>query len=243
MTNIIGLSTVIAHRGASAYVPENTILAMQKARELGASMVEFDVTLSKDKVPIIIHDDKLNRTTNGKGYCYAHSLKELKQLDAGRWFSKKFADLRIPTLAETLSALLELGLSANIELKTAHDSPDGFAAIVLAKVNEYWTDSMDKLIFSSFDERVLKALRSFSPDIHLGLLLHEWTDDWEGKAEAYQCVSLHINQRVLSEKRIQAIKSKDYLLLSYVVNRRRKAQKLLKYGVDAIFSDYPDLLP
>ncbi len=233
---------IIAHRGASAYAPENTILAMQKAKALGSTMVEFDVVLSKDSVPIILHDERLNRTTNAKGYCYEHSLKELKQLDAGKWFSKSTAGEKIPTLAEILIALQELGLSANIEIKPTHHDASKLAAIVLAKVNEYWTDDVNKLIFSSFSPDILTALRDFSPDIQLGLLLHEWRDDWYDLVEKNRCLSIHLNKRIVTEKRIRLIKEKELALLCYVVNWRYQAKKLLAKGVDAVFSDYPDLL-
>jgi len=234
---------VIAHRGASAYVPENTLLAFQKARELGCKMVEFDVVFTRCQTPVVIHDNALKRTTNGRGYCSDLTLEELKALDAGRWFSRKHAGLSVPTLVETIACLKELGLNANIEIKeTGKDKAMLAAASVLAIVNEHWPDNLTEIIFSSFDEAVLAALRHLSPDINLGLLLHEWKDDWQKRAEHYGCVSLHLNQRLLTKDRVQAIKAADFYLLSYTVNRVRRAKKLFDFGVDAIFSDYPDLL-
>lgn len=233
---------IIAHRGASGYAPENTLTAFQKARELGAEMIEFDVKLSADGEPVILHDDDVKRTTNSKGECQALSLSDLKKLDAGRWYGKKFKGETIPTLTETIALMGEVGLSANIEIKPSKGQAQETAVTVLSRVNEYWPESLPPPLFSSFDLEVLECLRTLSPDIHLGLLLYGWRDDWEELAEKFQCVSVNINYQALNKSRIEEIKASNYLLLVYVVNRKRRALKLLKLGVDAIFTDYPDLL-
>jgi glycerophosphoryl diester phosphodiesterase len=233
---------VIAHRGASAYAPENTLIAFQKARELGVSMIELDVKLSQDGEPVVLHDDDVKRTTDGKGECHSFPLSSLKQLDAGRWFGRKFKGERIPTLTESIALMGELGIGANIEIKPNKGQGRETAVTVLSRVNEYWPDTLPPPLFSSFDLDVLDCLRSLSPDINLGLLLYGWREDWRALAEKYQCVSVHINYQALTKKRIEEIKLSPFLLLVYVVNRPRRALKLLKMGVDAIFTDYPDLL-
>ena len=102
----MNLPKIIAHRGASAYTPENTLMAFQKASELGASMVEFDVMLSKDGVPVVIHDENIKRTTNGRGLVNEFTLKELQTFDAGRWFSRKFSQQEtIPDFKSVLNFL------------------------------------------------------------------------------------------------------------------------------------------
>lgn len=238
----MNIPPIIAHRGASAYAPENTLTSFLKARELGVQMIEFDVKLSSDGEPIIMHDDNLKRTTNAKGPCAEHSLSELKKLDAGIWFSRKFKGERIPTLTETLAMMAEIGLSANIEIKPCPGMAKETAVRVLSRVNEYWPDDLPPPLFSSFNLDVLDCLRELSHDIHLGLLLYGWQDDWKSLAEKYQCLSVHINYQALNQARIDEIKGADKLLLVYGVNRKRRALKLLKQGVDAIFTDYPDLL-
>lgn len=238
----MNIPPIIAHRGASGYTPENTLCAFQKARELGAEMIEFDVKLSADGEPVIMHDDNLKRTTDSKGPCAAFSLAELKKLDAGRWFSKKFKGEQIPTLVETLSLMSRIGLSANIEIKPCPGRGPETAVTVLSRVNEHWPDTLPPPLYSSFDLDVLACLRELSPDIHLGLLLHTWREDWHELIEKFQCTSLNINYAALTQARIETIKKTNILLLVYVVNRKRRALKLLKQGVDAIFTDYPDLL-
>ncbi|CAG0947487.1 partial Glycerophosphodiester phosphodiesterase, partial [Anaerolineae bacterium] len=100
---------IIGHRGGSAYTPENTLSAFNHALELGADGIELDVTLTKDNVPVVIHDDKVDRTTNGHGLVKDLMLDQIKQLDAGSWFNEKFRGEKIPTLAEVLDTIAPRG--------------------------------------------------------------------------------------------------------------------------------------
>lgn len=238
----MNIPPIIAHRGASGYAPENTLRAFLKARELGAEMIEFDVKLSADGEPIIMHDDNLKRTTDQKGPSAAFSLAELKKMDAGRWFSRKFKGERVPTLTETLALMRDVGLSANIEIKPCPGRAKETAIAVLTRVNEYWTDDLPPPLFSSFDLDVLAFLRELSPDIELGLVLYGWREDWYQLVQEYRCVSLSLNYAAVTQSRIAEVKKSNILLLVYTVNRKRRAMKLLKQGVDAIFTDYPDLV-
>src|SRR3989338_6345931 len=108
---------VFAHRGANRLAPENTLGAFKKAHALGANAVEFDVQLSSDLVPVVIHDDVLERTTNGQGFVADHSFAALKKLDAGLWFHPHFQGERVPSLAEVLEEIIPLGMMINIEIK------------------------------------------------------------------------------------------------------------------------------
>lgn len=233
---------VIAHRGASGYAPENTLIAFKKARLMGASMIEFDVMLSKDRIPVVIHDSQVKRTTDGNGAVSELSLEELQSLDAGRWFKRKYAGEMIPSLQSVIETMLTLDLFANVEMKPVKGEEAETVAQTMCVINQYWPMSRPELLISSFDYSVLEMVRSFSPDQPLGLLMHEWQPDWLEKAKKINCISIHANHRILTQKRIEEIKESGYLLLSYTVNRGRKARKLLKLGVDAVFSDYPDVL-
>ncbi len=112
-----GLAPVVGHRGASAHAPENTLASLRRAWELGAAWVEFDVKLTRDGVPILMHDAKLKRTTNGSGLVASLDYAAIARLDAGAWFPGAFAGERIPTLDEAVALLQELGLAANVEIK------------------------------------------------------------------------------------------------------------------------------
>ena len=105
-SSLPGLQPVIGHRGAAARAPENTLAGLRRARELGAAWVEFDVMLTADRVPVLIHDETLERTTTGRGEVARHTAAEIRALDAGGWFAPEFAGERVPTLAEAVALLL-----------------------------------------------------------------------------------------------------------------------------------------
>ncbi len=233
---------IIAHRGASAYAPENTLSAFKQAKVLGASMVEFDVMLEASGIPIVIHDFDLKRTTSGKGKVTETNYQKIRELDAGRWFSKRYQGEHIPKLEEVLELLGDIKLNANIEIKSSNQRQSETAQNVLSVINQCWPMHLEEPIISSFDFEVLARIREISPDTRIGLLFDTWQADWLDKVKEFNAVSVHFNHRQLNKKRIEEIKQHDVLLLAYTVNRARRAVKLLGLGVDAIFTDYPDLL-
>ena len=119
VTGLTGLDLppVIGHRGAAGMAPENTLAALRRAHALGCRWVEFDVRLTRDGELILLHDDRLERTTNGCGIARALSLSAIRRFDAGSWFDPAFTEERVPTLAQAIAVLSELGLGANVELK------------------------------------------------------------------------------------------------------------------------------
>lgn len=233
---------IIAHRGASAYAPENTIAAFDKALALGSSFMEFDVMLSADEVPFIFHDESLKRTTNGRGEFGQMSAAHLKTLDAGAWFSKDFRHEKIPTFQEVLEWLTFADINANIEIKPYPGTVEKTTIAVLTQLTRYWPRSKPLPLISSFDYNVLILCRTIAPEIPLGFLMDQWDDQWMQKARELQCFSIHCNKQGLTAQRVQAIKEAKYALFVYTVNRKKQAKTLLNWGVDAVFSDYPDLL-
>ena len=236
------ISKIIGHRGAAAYAPENTFSAFNKALSLGCRCIEFDVMLSADGEPYIIHDASLKRTTNGRGEVSEMTTNYLDSLDAGKWFSRHFSGEKIPHLSEVIKWLNFSDVHANIEIKPAPGAEQRAVVAVLSCVNRDWANGRPLPLISSFSHEVLQSCRSFAPEMPLGLLMHTWDDNWLKLASELSCYSVHVNRRILNPERIRAIKDKGYFLFAYVVNRRRQARKLLDLGVDAIFSDYPDLL-
>ncbi len=233
---------VIAHRGASAYAPENTLAAFDKALALGSRFIEFDVMCSADGVPFIIHDDSLKRTTTGKGEVGKVDAAYLESLDAGSWFSKQFKGQKIPSFKDVLKWLTFSQVQANIEIKPFPGAEEQTTTAVLSELHRYWPHEKPLPLISSFSWDVLNLCRSIAPEMPLGLLLHHWEDEWLQKAKQLECYSININRRILTEARAKAIKNEGYVLCSYTVNRKRLANKLFSWGVDAVFSDYPDLL-
>jgi glycerophosphoryl diester phosphodiesterase len=236
------IDRVIGHRGASAYAPENTIAAFDKALALGCKYLEFDVMLSADGEPFVFHDDKLKRTTNGKGEIGLVSAEYLQTLDAGKWFSRRFSGEKIPHFSEVLQWLNFSNVQANIEIKPYPGKSEETTVAVLSHINRYWPQTKELPLISSFDLSALHLCRSLSPEMPLGLLMHEWDKDCLSKAKDLQCYSLHFHKRALTAERVKQVKEQGYAVLVYTVNRRRLANKLFDWGVDAVFSDYPDLL-
>lgn len=227
---------IIAHRGASRVAPENTLSAFSKAKQLGANWVEFDVMLCADEL-VVIHDETLDRTTNGTGYVKEFSYHYLKCLDAGRWFDPKFSGEKIPTLRETLALLTRLGMSANIEIKAEGGQEKTIVTEVLRNLEEYWYNKVTPPLLSSFSIKVLEELRLHSNTVCLGLLMDEWFDNWQELCEELKCISVDVNQNVLTQETILEAKRHHRLLLSYTVNDLTRANDLFNWGVDAVFTD------
>lgn len=219
---------IIAHRGASALAPENTLGAFKKAKQLGLQWVEFDVMLTNDHQIIVFHDETLERTTNGFGNVIDYSYAFLKTLNAG-------ANESIPTLYETLICLSELGLSANIEIKALPDQDVALVKSVADMINDFQLN----LLFSSFSRHALLALARYLPNYPRGFLMHEWQDDWRIFCDEIAAQTVNVNQAILQKDRIYDIKASHRLLLAYTVNTVTLANQLLSSGVDALFSDCP----
>ncbi len=230
---------IIAHRGASQLAPENTLAAFRKAKEIGAAWVEFDVVLTRDGTAIIMHDETLDRTTNGKGKVADVTYDYVKTLDAGSWFSPAFTGEKIPTLLEVIHLLNELQLGANIEIKPCLGVEEQTVKTVLDLVAHHWQQKNPPL-FASFSQKVLTTLRQLSPDSLLAFLMHEWQPDWLVEATRLHCASVHVNQAVLTPEYAAKIKAENFYLFSYTVDDVIMARKLFSMGVDAIFSNCPD---
>src|SRR5690625_5400798 len=158
---------IFAHRGASQFAPENTMPAFQLAYELGAEGIETDVHLTKDLVPVLIHDEKLKRTTNGYGYVKDYTFNELKNFDAGSWFSDKFAGTSIISLDQFLKWIKSKSLFLNIELKNSKINDPRIEKIVYELIVYYHLQ--DRTILSTFNKNSVKRMKQFS-DIEIALL-------------------------------------------------------------------------
>lgn len=238
----LAIEKIIGHRGACAYAPENTLASFDKARALGCRFIEFDVMLSADGEPFIIHDESLKRTTNGSGEVGQVTADYLQSLDAGGWFSRHYEGEKIPHLREVLKWLVFADANANIEIKPYPGQTEATTVAVLSHIHRYWPSDKAMPLVSSFDSEALWLCRSLAPELPLGLLLDKWDDNWPSLAGDLQCFSVHLNRRIVTAERVKAIKQQGYTVLVYTINRKRQAQKLLDWGVDALFSDYPNLL-
>ena len=159
-----GLAPVIGHRGAAARAPENTLAGLRKAHALGASWVEFDVMLSGDEVPLLIHDETLRRTTSGRGRVPALSAAAIRALDAGSWFDGTFAGERVPTLEEAVALLLDLGLHANLEVKPARGFERRTGEVVARTLARIWPADGPRLL--DWSHAIVKMYEISTDDEH-----------------------------------------------------------------------------
>lgn len=234
------LPKVIAHRGASAYAPENTLIAFAKAYELGARWIELDVMLTRCEEIVIFHDGFLSRTTNGKGRIADFDYAHLANLDAGSWFNRKFKGQSIPTLTMLIEFLQQYPMGVNIELKPAIGDETRLVETLIAKL-AIWPDHIP-ILLSSFSVRSLELLQERQSKWPIGLLQNRLHPDYLTLAKTLNCISIHVNYQHLTERVCKDIKNADFLLLSYTVNRLKRAKTLWNWGVDSVFTDYPDRL-
>ncbi len=232
---------VIGHRGASAYAPMNTIPAFELAADQGADGIEFDVWLSKDGVPVILHDFEVDATTNGHGRICDMTLSALKQLDAGSWKSSAYADTRIPTLEEVFSALGERFKLINVEIKSDDAMIAGVEAAVLSVIQRH--RMQERIIVSSFDPRVLQRFAAIAPDIQIGFLEWEGTPpEAYGLAKLVRHEALHPHHTQVDEGYMRRAKDVGRKVNTWTVNDTAEALRLQRLGVDAIITDMPDVM-
>lgn len=234
--------SVIAHRGASFYAPENTMSAFVKAAQMGAKWIEFDVMQTKDGEVVVFHDEKLNRCTNGKGLVRSYSYDELKDLDCGAWFGSCYAGERILKLETLLSFLSSLSLCANIELKPSEGKESELVEAVLNIATPYLIRFNERFLFSSFSITALTKLRALTDKVNVGLLLHDYNENWHVQASLLDCISVHVNKNILTPSLIYDIKKLNKKIFVYTINHIKLAKQLFALGVDGVFSDKPDLL-
>lgn len=237
-----GLAKVVGHRGARARAPENTLAGLRRAAELGAGWVEFDVMLTADGIPVLMHDDTLERTTNGHGSMAAITLAELAQLDAGSSYGTAFANERVPTFKETIALLLDLGLAANVEIKPVPGHERETAHAVARLLLEAWPADAPDLLVSSFSTTALMEARATAPSLAYGLLVEAIPANWASLMQQLGCTSLHASHEKTSPAAVAAIAGEGVPVLLYTVNEPTRAAAFLEAGAASIITDVPDLI-
>jgi glycerophosphoryl diester phosphodiesterase len=233
---------IIGHRGGGVLAPENTLAGLRKAAAMGLGGVEFDVMLTSDKVPVLIHDETLERTTNGRGSVASTPYAVLASVDAGAWFGREYRGERVPTFEQAGKLCVELGLWANVEIKPASGFERDTAMAAARLCAELWRGAEPKPLLSSFHAVCLEEARSASPQFERGYLTERIAPGWAEAAGRLGCVSVHCNAEHLTEAQADEVKSAGYGLLCYTVNDAASARRLFSWGVDALFTDRPDLL-
>jgi len=236
------LPSVIGHRGAAACAPENTLAGLRKAWELRCRWVEFDVRLTMDKHLILLHDDRIDRTTDGRGSAAALPLAALRRCDAGIWYCPGFKGERIPTLADAVALLGAIGVGANVELKAVRGCGAETGAAAAEQLCRLWPSHLPAPLISSFHQDALAAARARAPGIARGILFRAVPKNWRAVAESLGCAAIHADHRSLRQAIVAEIRGSGYALLAYTVNDPARAHTLLGWGVTSVFSDVPHIL-
>ena len=229
---------VFGHRGACAYAPENTLASFQLAMDQGAHGVEFDVHLSRDGVPVIIHDFSLDKTTSGQGPVADHTWDELRALDAGSHKGAQYAGEPIPTLEQVIQ-LLAGKLAMNIEVKA---DADGIEDAVAALVDQYKVN--DWVIVSSFNPLILRRFASKYPQIALGFLYDE-SEPFEQMLQMISDIKYqarHPHQTMIDAAFMRVAAEVGYRVNTWTVNDPERGRELQRLGVDTIITDSPDVM-
>lgn len=225
---------VIGHRGARPMVTENTLSAFKYAKEQGLKMVELDVTLTADKIPVVFHDETLKRMANNPARIDELTFSELQKIQLPN-------DEHVPSFDEVVKLLKELNLSVNVEIKP---SKPEFAKITAQKAWECIkaNDFQDYVFFSSFEWSSLFELKKIAPNVKLGILVEDISPDWRETAKKLKPFSINYDAQMLTENLINEIHSLGYEVLAWTVNDIQIALALFDHGVFAIFSDNPKVM-
>jgi glycerophosphoryl diester phosphodiesterase len=243
-----------AHRGAGTLAPENTLAAIRRGLAMGFRAIEIDARLTKDDVPVVIHDRTLERTTRGAGPVAEATAAEVARLDAGSWFGPAYRGEPVPTLAATLGFCRAQGIAVNLEIKRYADQTARIGELVARAAAQCYADLLrpggdraEKVVvqvplLSSFGREALLAAREAAPDLPRGFLVDDVPENFAAELEALGCVGLHTDHETLTREKARAVKDAGYWLFCYTVDDPARAREIFGWGVDALCTDRIDLI-
>jgi len=229
---------VIGHRGASGHAPENTLVAFRKAVALGATFIETDLQLSRDAHFVAIHDETVNRTTNGRGAVHDLTLTELRELDAGSWFGSEFAGERIPTLEEILQFSKKNDVVSYLEMKPSGSW--GGEHAMIAALRE--SGEIPRAVVISFEPTMVLNVRNIEPTVMTGLLYDGQLEKPVEKAVEIGARQLVVRGDLVTPALLEQARKKDLQVVCWTINQAAHMRLLIEAGVHGIMSDYPDRL-
>ena len=234
---------LIGHRGAAALAPENTLASIRAAAESGVSWVEVDAKLSRDRVPMLMHDATLERTTTAQGPVADLTAAELGRLDAGSRFAPRFAGEPVPSLMQCLSECRALGLGLDLEIKPDKGSEAATAAAVLSVLDKAGWTAADPILITSFAIQSLRVVRDYAPTFQRGLLIWKFTEGWQDAARDLGAVAVISDHKSLqTADDVARIADGGWIPMTYTVNDRARAAELYAWGIDGIVTDDPPTL-
>src|SRR5690625_4007946 len=232
------MTKIFAHRGSSGTHPENTMIAFKEAERVGADGIEIDVHYTKDDQLIVIHDNTVNRTTNGKGRVRDLTLRELLKLDAGAHFSKQFTGEKIPTFEDVLDWIQGTNLLVNIELKYVALDYKNFEEKVLQEIERRRLE--ERVIISSFNHERLKKIHDLHPKIETGILYMERLFEPWHYANTVGAKAIHPHMDGVDAGLIALSESKGCSVRVFTVNNKEHIGGLIQAGCSGIITDFPE---
>lgn len=232
--------TRIAHRGAGLLAPENTLAALRLGASLGYRMFEFDARLAGDGTVVLIHDDTLERTTDGRGRVAACSLGDLARLDAGSWHGAAYAGEGVPTFGRVARWLLANGLQANVEIKPCPGRERETGAAVALEARCLWPPGQTAPLLSSFSTLALEGARAAAPELPRALLVESLPSDWLQRCTSLGCVALVAWHEALDEAAIGRVHAAGLRVLAYTVDAPARVRELDSWGIDGLITDAVD---
>jgi glycerophosphoryl diester phosphodiesterase len=228
---------IFAHRGGGSLAPENTLAAIHLGQSLGYRAHEFDVKLSRDDVALLLHDETLERTTNGKGRAADFDFDALRGLDAGQWHSALFKGEPVPTFEDAAKLLRSRKTLANVEIKPTPGFDWRTGTHVALHAQKLWEGAEAPPLLSSFSFESLMAAKEAAPELPRGWLIKQFTEaDWD-RLEELEATSLHTDHLRLALEDIARLHERGYRVCVYTVNDAEVARTFLDAGVDGLFTD------
>lgn len=228
-----------AHRGFSGKYPENTLLAFEKAIEVGADGIELDVQLTKDGEVVIIHDERIDRTTDGKGFVADYTYDELSKFNASYIFTDEMGFNKIPTLREYFELVKDKDIITNIELKTGINEYLGIENKVWDLIREFHLE--EKIIISSFNHFSVLRMKEIAPALKYGFLSEDWIIDAGKYTHSHGVTCYHPRFNNLIPEVIAELKSYNLEINTWTVNKEKDMRYLIENKIDVIIGNYPDI--
>ncbi|KGX86238.1 glycerophosphodiester phosphodiesterase [Pontibacillus litoralis] len=229
---------VYAHRGSSGTHPENTLAAFRAAIQCGADGIELDVQMTKDGEVVVIHDEQVDRTTNGEGWICDMTYAQLATLDAGSWFDPAFSNEQIPTLNNVLTICKDTNVMINIELKNDRIRYEGMEKLVVQKVRDYHMEK--QVVLSSFFHESLTVVHRLAPELETAILYERpLREPWKQAIECH-ATAIHAPKQFVSSGYIIQAKKYRQAIRVFTVNIEKEMKELCEMKVDAIITDFPE---
>lgn len=228
---------IFAHRGVASLFPENTMVAFQEAVRLNSNGIELDVQLTKDGVPVVIHDETLERTTNGTGWVKDTNYEELRQLNASYKFGNQFGHCPVPTLKEVCELILGTSTILNIELKNEIISYPGLEEKVNELIQSFHIDG--QVVISSFNHESLKYFRTIAPDVQIAALSEKAIENAGEYLRDLGAKGYHPNYLTVTKELVDQLNGYGIAIRPYTVNDSTVMKQFLDWGVDSVITDYP----